>query len=174
MNISKLKVKNKQKGFTLIELLIVLVVIAILAIVGLLVKPKVIAQLDTYKLNSALDVMVAQAPVWRGGKYTYNDISVKGMCEQQLLPFEVCGATNDGLGANPFGGDYVIKSSRAYGNQHFNIEVTKINSDSVGLVENSMLYRSIERCTSIKGCGSFGKVEASGRDGKTTSIDIDV
>lgn len=174
MKSSNIKVENKEQGFTLIELLIVLVVIVILAIIGNAVKPKVIAQLDTYRVNSALDVMISQAPLWRGAQYTYKDISVASMCDKQLLPIEICGTDNDGRGANPFGGDYVIASSRAYGNQHINVAVTKINYASVGAVENSMLYRSVERCTKAKDCGSFGKVEASGRDGKSTTIDIDV
>ncbi len=93
--------KQKDNGFTLVELLIVLVVIS-LALVVVAIKPKVIAQLDTYKVNNAIDIMVSQSSVWRGSKYNYNGISVKGMCEQQLLPFEVCGASNDGSGANPF------------------------------------------------------------------------
>ena len=109
----KLKAKmnpvvNKQSGFTLIELLIVLVVIAILSLVGYLVKPKVMDMVSTYQVTNAVSTISAETLAWKGAKTNFADISVASMCDSGQLSLELCGAANDGVGTNPFGGDYTL------------------------------------------------------------------
>lgn len=175
MKLAKLRNNKKQNGFTLIELLVVLVVISVLTLVGMAVKPKVMAYVNNFQVSSAVDQISTQAAIWRGSNFSYDGISIKAMCDEKLLGKDICGDTNDGIRANPFGGDYAVTSSRTYGNQHINVKVTNISNGALSGIQSAMMYRSIEQCTKFTDCNSVGKTTTSGRGGSSsTAIDIDV
>lgn len=113
----KLKAKlnptnNAQKGFTLIELLVVLVVIAVLTLVGMAVKPKVMDMVSSYQVTSAVDTISSESLSWKGAKANFDGISIASMCTSGDLSKNICGGTGstigDGTKANPFGGNYAV------------------------------------------------------------------
>ncbi|WP_318521140.1 prepilin-type N-terminal cleavage/methylation domain-containing protein [Photobacterium leiognathi] len=171
---NKLNKTNNEKGFTLIELLVVLVVISVLTLVGMAVKPKVLGYMSNIEISSAVDSIASVAPSYLAIGLKPTDLSMAIVCQDGALSKRVCGVSNNGVGANPFGGDYKIGASKEYPG-HITITVTGIKSGAENVIVSSLLSRSIEQCTSVDGCMSAQITKTSGRHGgTTTSVEIDI
>ncbi|WP_318521141.1 prepilin-type N-terminal cleavage/methylation domain-containing protein [Photobacterium leiognathi] len=133
---AKLNVQNDQKGFTLIELLVVLVVIAVLTLVGMAVKPKVMEMVSSYQLSSAMDTLSSEALAWKGGNANYTGFSLAKECANGGFSKALCGVSTpagkdtpaklaDGSTANPFGGAYTAVADTANAD-HLKVTITKV------------------------------------------------
>ncbi|HIF9337776.1 TPA: prepilin-type N-terminal cleavage/methylation domain-containing protein [Photobacterium damselae] len=132
---AKLNTKNDQKGFTLIELLVVLVVIAVLTLVGMAVKPKVMEMVAGYKLSSAMDTLSSEALAWKGANANYAGFSLAAECTKGGFSEALCGGTaatdkapaklGDGSKANPWGGAYtaIVDPANA---DHLKVTITNV------------------------------------------------
>ncbi|HIF9337777.1 prepilin-type N-terminal cleavage/methylation domain-containing protein [Photobacterium damselae] len=161
-----------EKGFTLLELLVVLVVIAILTLVGMAVKPKVIGYMSNAEISAAVDAISTVAPSYMLTAESPAP-TMSQMCKDRALSKRICGEHGDGTGSNPFGGDYKVGKSSAYPG-HVTVTVTGIKSNVESVIVSNMIARSLEQCTDISRCNSAQITRSSGRNGSNTSIEIDV
>jgi prepilin-type N-terminal cleavage/methylation domain-containing protein len=118
-----LRSKGKQAGFTLLELVIVLGVLGILMSVAS--KAMNNGNLsEQYILQSDIDRITTQAVKFARGRQ-FTDVSIAKLCQDGYLDGTICGASNNGTAANPWGGNYTLVANSANPNR-FDLTITKV------------------------------------------------
>ena len=99
--------KSKQQGAMSVEAIMIISGI----IVGLLFIMSKAPEIR-YKLNTTMFVSqaadIAQATQ---GRPNLAKLTIPKLCEREALSEKICGEANNGLGTNPFGGDWVLKGN---------------------------------------------------------------
>lgn len=99
--------KSKQKGAMSLEAMMIVsaVVVALLFIMSK--GPAIMYKMNTMMfMSQAADI--AQATQ---GRPNVALLTIPKLCERDALSEKICGAANNGLGTNPFGGDWVLKGN---------------------------------------------------------------
>lgn len=98
---------SKQKGFTIVELIISIAIIGALSAITLAITNNAnITEQRIFEDDTAK--IIVQASKWGQGR-GYTGLSMSVLCSENYIDSQsICGASNDGTGANPWGGDYVI------------------------------------------------------------------
>ncbi len=114
---------RKSKGFTILEVLIVVALLGILVAAGSSRLNNSNAS-ESYILQDDISSLSAGAVKWARGRQ-YTGISVTVLCADGYVEGLVCGAAADGVGGNPWGGDYTIAVNGANANR-FDITSTVV------------------------------------------------
>lgn len=99
--------KSKQQGAMSLEAMMILsgVIVALLFVVSK--GPEIMYKLNATRfMSQAADI--AQAIQGRPNLPSW---TIPKLCERDALSEKICGAANDGVGTNPFGGDWVLKGN---------------------------------------------------------------
>lgn len=140
-------ISSKQKGFTLIELMIVLIVIAILGIGVAMAKPVIVFMQQKSQVNDAVDVIVSDSLAFKGIRPSYPaNLSISELCKDGYLNTLICGAAKNGVGSNPFAGDWKVVPSTQYGAGHISIELTNIPFGRFQELADNLAARSKAGC----------------------------
>lgn len=166
---------SKQKGFTLIELMIVLVVIAILGAGVAMAKPAIVFMQQKSQVNNAVDSIISDSLAFKGIRPSYpTNLSIAELCKDGYLNTLVCGAANNGVGANPFAGDWKVTPSAQYGAGHISIELTNIPAGRFQELADSLAARSKAGCVRADAACASVKLTppAANAAGGVVKIDI--
>jgi hypothetical protein len=99
--------KSKQQGAMSLEAMMIVsgVVVALLFIMSK--APTIMYKINTMMfMSQAADI--AQATQ---GRPNLASLTIPKLCERDALSEKICGAANNGMGTNPFGGDWVLKGN---------------------------------------------------------------
>lgn len=152
---------KKVKGYTLIELSIGIAIVALLVIGALAALPGVMFNNQAKDLNTEVNTIRSEVVNWKGyGRASFDTISIDKLCTatRKALPTGICGASDDGTAANPFGGDYSV-SVNTTNKGRFDIKVTGVPSDKLDILADQFAPNTADACESAEGCST---VVASG------------
>lgn len=154
---------KKVKGYTLIELSIGIAIVALLVIGALAALPGVMFNNQAKDLNTEVNIIRSEVVNWKGyGRASFDGISIDTLCSpnRKALPTGICGASNKGTAANPFGGDYSV-SVNELNKGRFDITVTGVPSDKRDILADQFAPNTADACESADSCNT---VKASGTD----------
>jgi prepilin-type N-terminal cleavage/methylation domain-containing protein len=118
-----LKRYKKAKGFTMIELVVAIGVLGILYAVASKSLNNT-NMTESYRLQTALDRIASETVKYASGK-PFTGVSMTVLCADQYLDVDICGASNDGTGTNPWAGNYTVQVSTSSVNR-FTIRATAV------------------------------------------------
>ena len=99
--------KSKQQGAMSLEAVMIVsgVVVALLFVMSK--APTIMYKMNTMMfMSQAADI--AQSTQ---GRPNLASLTIPKLCERDALSEKICGAANNGIGTNPFGGDWVLKGN---------------------------------------------------------------
>ncbi|WP_105903621.1 type II secretion system protein [Vibrio gangliei] len=164
---------NKQAGFTLIELVIVLVIMGVLGAAIAAFRGGADFQSLKKQTSDGISLIASDARAKKGaGNYNViTDISV--LCNDGYLTETMCGTGNDGVGTNPFGGDWVVAPSTNFGAAHLSVGVTGIPDGRFAELADTLAGQSYKACQSSTDCASITVTEPQ-ENGAGGEIYIDI
>ncbi|MBD1577095.1 prepilin-type N-terminal cleavage/methylation domain-containing protein [Vibrio sp. S11_S32] len=168
----KLQAKN-EKGFTLIELMVVMTIIGLIALAYAKIKPAAEFLSTKNEVTEGIDQIVADAAGNKGANPNYAGVDLPTLCANGYLNEMMCGEANDGVGTNPYGGDWTLTTSSTYGSAHLLITIDKIPSARFAELANIIAARSYKVCKSYTDCAAISVTEPS-EDGADGSISVDI
>jgi type II secretory pathway pseudopilin PulG len=145
---------KKQRGFTSIELGIVLLVVAAFALVAMSVGPKVMYALKKYQLNKQVTHIIETSVQTKGLSPTFEGVTIASQCTstRNVLDEAVCGASNDGKNANPFGGDFILSVNT--NKSKLDLQINNLPTDRLDELADMLASSSGENCLKANGCSS--------------------
>ncbi len=99
--------KSKQKGAMSLEAMMIVsgVIVTLLFIMS---KGPAIM----YKINATMFMsQAAEIAQAAQGRPNLASLTIPKLCERDALSEKICGAANNGVGTNPFGGDWALKGN---------------------------------------------------------------
>lgn len=148
--------RNKQRGASLENFIFWMIAAALIlaVIVGLYIKATNGARNMTVK--SDVGVIIAGAGQWGGNNKT--GISMTKLCEtgSRYLTNEICGASNNGTNANPFGGNYTVAVDPSNPSR-VRIGITGIDANYINVIANDLAPLSFDNCRLADGCATLTK-----------------
>lgn len=151
---------NKQRGASLENFIFWMIAASLIlvVIVGLYMKSTSGAR--NLALKSDVGVMIAASQQWGGNNKT--GISMTKLCEtgSHYLTNEICGATKNGMNANPYGGNYAMAVDPSNPSR-VKIDITGIDANYVNVVANDLAPLSFNNCRLAEGCATLTKTSNS-------------
>lgn len=131
---------RNQKGFTILELIISIAIIGVLSAIALSATNS--ANITEQRIfEDDMANIIVQASKWGQGR-GYSGVSMSILCSEKYIDSQsICGSSNDGSGANPWGGDYAI-SVNAGSINRFDFKSTNIPTNVGPAVARSQKDRA--------------------------------
>jgi prepilin-type N-terminal cleavage/methylation domain-containing protein len=115
--------KRKSKGFTFLELVVALGILGILMAAG--AKALNSGNIsEQYILQKDIDTITTQAIKYAAGRQ-FTGVTIAKLCLDGYIDGTVCGASANGTGSNPWGGNYTLAVNATNPNR-FDVTATKV------------------------------------------------
>lgn len=149
---------NKQRGVMILDNMVAVSFIAIAFVAILTAMPTI-----NYKMNLSnfqkQESEIAMATVsWKKARSNYTGVSMKELCTRQLINKSICGAANDGVNTNAFGGNWIVAANPTSPGT-FQVQATLPNltgeTGRLNDVADTMAPNTRKQCESATNCASI-------------------